>query len=312
LYGVTLQGGENYLGTVFKITIGGTLTTLHNFCTLSGCADGFYPDAGLVQASDSNFYGPTNRGGTKGGGTLFRITPQGTVTALYQFCFQGTCPDGNTPEAGLVQHGDGSFYGTTYAGGTFGSGTVFRLDAIFKLSVSKSGMGTVSGGEGHIYCGTVCSYSYDSQTQLTLSSVPAPGYTFTGWTGCDQVNGSYCSVTMTEPKNVTATFTSANVTLTSLTFKPSYVRGGQLSAGTLTLNAPAPPGGVAIALSSDHPGVAHPPSFVFVPGGKSSVGFAVNTYPVKSRTTVSITATAGGSHVSGTLIVGTSFSQSLK
>jgi hypothetical protein len=123
--------------------------------------------------------------------------------------------------------------------------------------------------------------------------------------GCDNANGSYCSVTMTNPKTVTATFGVANVTLAALTFKPTYVKGGQLSAGTLTLTGQAPQGGVTVALSSDHPGVAHPPSFVFVPGGHSAASFAVNTFPVKSNTTAHITAKAGASQVSGMLTVGT-------
>jgi len=122
------------------------------------------------------------------------------------------------------------------------------------------------------------------------------------------VNGSYCSVTMTSAKNVPATFDSvSDIGLTSLSLKPTHVRGGQLSAGTLTLSGPAPPGGLGVALGSDHPGVAHPPSFVIVPANKTSVQFAVNTFPVKSDTTVTITATAGASQVSGTLTVGTAF-----
>jgi uncharacterized repeat protein (TIGR02543 family) len=176
------------------------------------------------------------------------------------------------------------------------------------LSVSKVGSGTVSSTDGHIYCGNECSYSYTYGTQATLSAVPAPGYTFSGWTECNNVNGSYCSVTMTSAKNVTATFNSViDIGLASLSFKPTYVQGGQLSAGTLTLSGPAPPGGLGVALSSDHPGVAHVPSFVIVPGGKTSVQFAVYTLPVKSNTTVTIMATAGASQVSGTLTVGTGF-----
>jgi len=176
-----------------------------------------------------------------------------------------------------------------------------------RLSVAKSGSGIITSGDGHIYCGALCSYPYPTGTQVGLAAIPAPGYTFTGWTGCDNVNGSYCYVTMTQAKNVTATFIPANVTLTSLTFKPTYVRGGQLSSGTVTLSAPAPNGGVAVGLSSDHPGVAHPPSFVVVPGGKTSVSFAVNTFPVKMNTPVMIMANAGSSQVSGMLTVGTSF-----
>ena len=58
LYGTTIT-----YGTVYKITTAGALTTLYNFCSLSGCADGFYPYAGLIQASDGNFYGTTSQGG---------------------------------------------------------------------------------------------------------------------------------------------------------------------------------------------------------------------------------------------------------
>ncbi len=385
-YGTTESGGNVNLaaGTVFKITPQGALTTLYSFSL--GNADGAYPYAGLVQGTDRDFYGTTTQNGVGGYGAAFKITPEGALTTLYSFCFQMNCADGAAPLAGLVQATDGKFYGTTSALGSGNSGTVFSLDArsealsvikvgsgtvtsadgyincgatcsytylignqvtltatpnqhwVFTswvgcdqtqanvcmvtmnnarnvtatftiithpLSVSKIGTGTVTSVDGHIYCGSVCSYPYGEGTEVTLSALPAPGYTFTGWTGCDNMNGSYCSVTMTGAKNVTATFTTANITLTSLTFKPSYVKGGQLSAGTLTLSAAAPPGGVTVALSSDHPGVAHPPSFVFVPGNASSVQFAVNTLPVKSNTTVTITATAGASQVSGTLTVGT-------
>ena len=314
-YGTTIFGGANDFGTVFKITPGGALTTLHNF---NYNQDGVYPNSTLVQAADGNFYGTTYGSypcSPPNCGTIFQMTPQGTVTTLYAF----NLTDGLEP-VGLVQAADGTFYGATASGGAacydkavpggpVCYGTIYRFDSgLFPiLSVTKLGSGTVSGGGGHIYCGSACGHSYPKGTQITLSELPAPGNTFTGWTGCDQVNGSYCSVTMTSAKNITATFTPANVTLSLLSFKPSYVRGGQLSAGTLTLSGPAPQGGVSVALSSDHPGVAHPPSFVFIPGGKGSVQFAVNTFPVKSTTTVTITATAGASHVSGTLMVGTIF-----
>ncbi len=176
------------------------------------------------------------------------------------------------------------------------------------LSVSKVGNGTVSSSDSHIYCGNTCSYSYFYGTQATLSAIPDSGYTFSGWTGCDNVNGGYCAVTMSSAKDVAATFNLVtNINLTSLSFDPTHVRGGQLSAGTLTLSGPAPAGGLGVALSSDHPGVAHPPAFVIVPAGKTSVQFAVKTFPVKSNTTVTITATAGVSQVSGTLTVGTTF-----
>ncbi len=420
-YGTTVDGGGNNncmnnpsgCGTVFKITPGGTLTTLYSFCAQSGCPDGSGPHAGLIQATDGNFYGTTSDGGANNGGTVFKITPSGTLTTLYSFCAGGFfCPDGADPHAGVVQATDGNFYGTTYFGGapftgtvfkitpqgvlttlhsfegtdganpyaglvqatdgnfygttyglygastvfkitpqgalttlhtfdytdgrypagglvqatdgTFygttsngganGAGTVFRLDAglAVLLSVTKVGSGTITSGDGHIYCGSVCSYTYNGGAQVGLTPIPAPGYTFSGWSGCDNVQGYVCVVTMSSARTVTATFDVVQISLTSLTFNPSYIKGGRLSVATLTLSGPAPSGGLGVALSSDHPNVAHPPSLVLVPGGKSSIIFGVNTFPVKSNTTVTITATAGASQVSGTLTVGTGYSQSAK
>jgi uncharacterized protein (TIGR03437 family) len=129
-YGTTFEGGAeggaNGAGTVFKITPSGALTTLHSFAGL----DGNGSDAGLVQASNGDFYGTTYYGGANAGGNVFRITPSGTLTTLYSFCSQGGvhCTDGKAPYAGLVQASDGDFYGTTTGGGigTYG-GTVFKI-----------------------------------------------------------------------------------------------------------------------------------------------------------------------------------------
>ncbi len=139
LYGTTDAGGvssscpENNVftelgcGTVFEITPSGTLTTLHNF----GIADGSFPNDGLVQATDGNLYGTTSMGGSNcsggldpGCGTVFKITPAGTLTTLHSF----DSTDGGQPFAGLVQATDGNFYGTTVSGGTnTGCGTVFEI-----------------------------------------------------------------------------------------------------------------------------------------------------------------------------------------
>jgi uncharacterized repeat protein (TIGR03803 family) len=127
-YGTTQFGGANgNYGTVFKITPGGTLTTLYGFCAASGCGDGANPAAPLIQANDGNFYGTTQFGGASGGGTIFRITSTGTLTTLYSFCGQASCSTGQYPFAGLFQATDGNLYGTTYQGGAGGKGTVFRL-----------------------------------------------------------------------------------------------------------------------------------------------------------------------------------------
>ena len=129
-YGTTAGGGGaasacNFYGcgTVFKITPGGTMTTLYHSCAQTNCTDGAFPYAGLVQGTDENFYGTTAGGGEYGDGTVFRITPAGALAVLHSF--NGT--DGSSPYGGLVQATNGTFYGTTYAGGANGYGTIFSL-----------------------------------------------------------------------------------------------------------------------------------------------------------------------------------------
>lgn len=137
-YGTTRYAGTNNAicttpmsspgcGTVFKITATGVPTTLYNFCAKPNCADGQAPNGGLVQGSDGNIYGTTLAGGAFGGGTVFLVTPGGTLITLYSFCAQTNCTDGQGPAAALIQGTDGNFYGTTSGGGTFGFGTVFEM-----------------------------------------------------------------------------------------------------------------------------------------------------------------------------------------
>ncbi len=144
-YGTTSLGGANGEGTVFKITPGGTLTTLYSFCSQSGCTDGARPYAGLIQASNGNFYGTTAGGGVTdfcgGCGTLFEITPAGQLTTLYSFCSQSGCADGLAPFAGLIQASDGNLYGTTEDGGAgwvYGYGTAFGITLGGQLSTLHS------------------------------------------------------------------------------------------------------------------------------------------------------------------------------
>jgi len=112
-----------------------TFTTLVNF---DDGNDGGAPLASLIQATDGNFYGTTAAGGAyndficngEGCGTVFKITPAGTLTTLYSFCAKAGCPDGTGPR-GLVLGANGNFYGITEFGGTCtsegGCGTVFKI-----------------------------------------------------------------------------------------------------------------------------------------------------------------------------------------
>ncbi len=127
LYGTTLSGGTQGHGTVFKITKGGIFSTLYSFCAQSGCADGEFPQTGLVQASNGNLYGTTILGGAYGSGTIFELTLSGALTTLYSACSQTGCPDGNYLYAGLIQARDGNLYGIMQVGGAHNSGTIYRI-----------------------------------------------------------------------------------------------------------------------------------------------------------------------------------------
>jgi len=193
LYGTTWEGGvvnsgcSNGCGTVFKISLTGTLTTLHSF---QG-ADGALPTGVLMQATDGNFYGTTSQGGalqncTGGCGTVFQITPGGALSTKYSFCSQQGCSDGTIPHAGLLQASDGNLYGTTQFGGISNSSCSAGCGTVFKITLS----GTLS---------TI--YSFCAQSGCTDGSAPAAGliqlsdgnlYSTTSEGGVLDCSGTYC------------------------------------------------------------------------------------------------------------------------
>lgn len=129
-YGTTdYYGGTNY-GTVFKITPDGTLSVLYTF---TGQADGGHPYAPPIQGSDGNLYGTTTAGsyGVSDYGTVYKLTPAGRLTALYQF----DQAHGTSPFTPLVEGNDGNFYGVTVTGGNLNLGVVFRISPSGKFRV---------------------------------------------------------------------------------------------------------------------------------------------------------------------------------
>ena len=149
-YGTTRTDGVNHAGTVFKLTPSGTLTTLYHFCSQSNCTDGATPNQVLQLASDGNFYGTTLYGGVNGPyGTVFKVTPAGTLTTLYSFCLQTNCADGDQPYAGLALGADGNFYGTTSLGGADSSGTIFKITTGGSFTLLHSFNPNTDGTESH-------------------------------------------------------------------------------------------------------------------------------------------------------------------
>jgi uncharacterized repeat protein (TIGR03803 family) len=166
LYGTTSAGGDRTncaaqfidgCGTVFQLDPSGTLTVLYNF---TGGSDGSNPDAALIADAAGNLYGTTQNGGAPescdrpaGCGTVFQLTPSGTLNGLHIF----TGSDGAYPITDLLADAAGKLYGTTYSGGAGtgcigggACGTLFELTvpASFTGGQAKRNMNTKRLGQG--------------------------------------------------------------------------------------------------------------------------------------------------------------------
>ena len=129
-YGTTQLGGTGNAapGTVFKVDPTGKQTILYSFKGIpSQSDDGAQPMAGLVMDAAGNLYGTTPYGGgPKGNGTVFKVDPAGNYTNVVSYStFLG--PSGGVPEGGLLLDSAGNLYGTTYSGGNFNFGVVFKV-----------------------------------------------------------------------------------------------------------------------------------------------------------------------------------------
>jgi uncharacterized repeat protein (TIGR03803 family) len=194
-YGTTDQGGSNNLGTVYELSPAGggswTYSVLHSFAG----TDGSFPFSRLVFDSQGNMYGTTYRGGAHDFGTVFRLSPaQGggwTEAVIHNFNTTNLIGDGSFPETGLTFDSQGNLFGTTYAGGTRGSGLVFKLTPNGDGTWSKSTVHYFGGGtdganpnsellrdaQGNFYGTTYAGGSAQLGTVYELSPNGSGGYT---------------------------------------------------------------------------------------------------------------------------------------
>jgi uncharacterized repeat protein (TIGR03803 family) len=187
-YGVARYGSANGKGgTIFKVTPSGTLTTLYSFCAEKDgdvCLDGQTPN-NMVLATDGNYYGTTYQGGSSAqAGTIFKMTPSGTLTTLYVFCSETGCTDGEEPLGTPFQATNGDFYGTTSQGGLVNDGDVWSLSvglgpfvetlpAFGKVGEAVQILGThLAGATSVTFDGTAAAFTVASATQIE-ARVPA-------------------------------------------------------------------------------------------------------------------------------------------
>ncbi|MGC1226196.1 MAG: choice-of-anchor tandem repeat GloVer-containing protein [Candidatus Sulfotelmatobacter sp.] len=150
-----------------------TFTILHNFAS----TDGSGPLAGLVMDTKQNLYGTTSSGGEYNGGVVFKASRGGAEMVMHSF---GSGTDGYSPEGSLIIDSAGNLYGTTFAGGSAGAGTVFKISSNGKESILYSFAGNDDGANpvaslamdasGNLYGTTSSGGNYNSGTVFELSS----------------------------------------------------------------------------------------------------------------------------------------------
>jgi uncharacterized repeat protein (TIGR03803 family) len=195
-YGAMAYGIDppDFNGSVFKMTPQGALTTLADFNSTNR---GFLPNAPPVQASDGNLYGMTAEGGDSslgsgaGGGTVYKITPDGILTTLV--IFEAT--NGDFPFGGFVQANDGNLYGTCASGGLYTNGTIFRMTTNGALTTVFNFQGTngnapittlIQGSDGNFYgtaTGNEFPYNYGTVFKMTPDGRLTTLVTFQGTNG---------------------------------------------------------------------------------------------------------------------------------
>ncbi len=202
LFGTSFSGGASGDGTIFKVAPGsGTITVLASFNGTNGAN----PLRALVEDSSGNLFGTTTFGGASGNGTVFEVAAgSSTITTLASF--NGT--NGSNPQATLVEDSSGNLFGTTYAGGASGDGTVFQLAAgsgTITTLVSFDGTnganleaGLIEDSNGNLFGTTVLG---GTSNDGTVFKVAASGGTLTTLVSFNGFNGSEPEAGLIEDSN---------------------------------------------------------------------------------------------------------------
>jgi len=193
MYGTTIDGGCGGYGVVFKASPGGTSTVIHCF---AGLWDGAVPLAGVVRDSAGALYGTATEGGSYdyycpeyGCGVVFKVNPDPPFDYTILHTFHGG-NDGIAPNAIMIDNA-GNLFGTAFAGGALGWGSVFKIDTASKFSVLYTFTGGPDGGgpvqglaedaAGNLYGLTGFGGSYNAGVIFKISGTTETViHTFTG------------------------------------------------------------------------------------------------------------------------------------
>src|SRR6267378_2348420 len=198
-YAESNQGAAFLKGTVFQLTPGGTVTIIHSF---AGSPDGQFPEGGITLGADGNFYGDAPTGGSASNGTVFKVTPSGTLTVLHTFNNTG---DGLNPKHPLVLHTNGNFYGATSQGNNSAPETIFQVTpsgtfkTIHTLSTAQgfSGGQLSLGSDGNLYGATNAGGANGLGTAFKIT----PGGVVTVLHDFNGIDGSFPAFGMVQASN---------------------------------------------------------------------------------------------------------------
>ncbi len=250
LYGSTFSGGTWNEGVIFKLSPSGQETVLYTFGAGVNydCPDGCSP-GGVAMDAVGNLYGTAFGGGTIGNGGVFKVSPSGQETMLYNF---GAPGDGYIPNGAVVLDPEGNVYGTTSSGGAFGYGTVFQVSPEGQETIlyafpggSEGGyptIGPVMDAAGNLYGATGFEGSDGVLFQLNPSHNYSVLHTFTG--GAD--GGSPGGLALDAHGNLFGSSSVGGVTGYGVVFE--YTSKGQFET-LYNFPSPGDAGGASIAVS---------------------------------------------------------------
>ncbi|HEX4668062.1 MAG TPA: choice-of-anchor tandem repeat GloVer-containing protein [Chthoniobacterales bacterium] len=333
-YGTTSSGGipdpacpnHEPQGTLFRMDPAGNVTALHTFCEDS---DGSVPDS-VVEATDGFLYGTCKQDGPGlSAGTFWKSDKAGNVTLLHTFGPKTLNGDQPTEPNGIVQAGDGLFYGVANSGGLASNGAIFRADPAGNVTTIHSLSALVTDGsdpESNFFLASDgFFYGTTSHGGLPFNDFNKAGivyrtdtagrlwvlHTFIGDDGSNPVaapvldprgRSAFATAIFQGPSNHGTTINlnlRQNLPISDLTFSPNPVKGGQASTATITLSRPAGSSGQVITL--DGSGPATVPATITVPSGQVTATFIVNTQTVSQSITAGVTASIGSIGISASL-----------
>jgi uncharacterized repeat protein (TIGR03803 family) len=320
-YGTTASGGEfrdvDHQGGFDPVT--NAVTILHSFNIQD--ANGIYPNGPLIQANDGFLYGTTREteNGGQGGGTLFRIDTNGNLSLVAAL-------PGTEPLSGVIQAGDGNFYGTDDGGG--GLGSLYRVDTAGNVTMLNRFDG--ADGRGPRYQFTQAGDEKFYGTALEGGLLDAQGgdvFRLTA-TGKLRVLHSFASAeaggilpnAQLVQGNDGALYGTAGLggsnnrgtifrldpldlgPVALVSVKPDVIVSGKRAVGKVRLFNPAPQGGTVVTLGAQQGQIVIPPS-VKVKAGDTIAKFKIDTMKIGAEATVRIYAYVAGQGTRTTVTV---------